>query len=97
MDIVNEGTRYGVNIAFADENGTAATPGTVSYKVTDQGGATVIGATSVVASNGAAQVVIESHDNACLVPGSKTELRRIVITANDLAVTEHCYLLRRVI
>ena len=97
VNTIPELTKYVVTATFKDETGAPTTPVSASYRLVDADtGATIIPSTVVLVVNSVATIIIRAEKNVCITPGTSTELRQLIITADDLAQVEHQYRVRRI-
>lgn len=78
---VKEKSKARLTVSFFDEDGSAATPSTISYRVDcDTTGNNIRSATSVSAAS-VVNIDLDNVDNAMQVHANKREMRRVTVTA----------------
>jgi len=81
MDVVNEKTTAVVTCTFTDEDGSAVTPSTTTYRIDDVDTDTqILDDTVIVPSSSAEDYVITAAQNAMVTATKPREVHRLTIT-----------------
>ncbi len=83
IDEVNERSIKVVNVAFTDEDGTAVTPTSASYRIDDVGSGTQVRddtAISIVAPDTSADIILDATDTSILDEFNLYETKRVTFS-----------------
>lgn len=78
MDIVNEGSAFSIQVTFRDQDGNAIVPTSIQYRIDNEDGTELKGATSVSPAS-TVEILITENETRILDPRNGMEKRYLLI------------------